>query len=853
MPTVYNGIGTWYYGKRRIHRLKGVCNFCHAVGELQSYDTTLYFVVFFVPILPLSRKRVLEACPYCNRHRVVSLKKWEQSKSEDIARLLEKLEQNPDDRDTIQVALSLAIAYQDAALFEKLANSLAAHRLEDPALQAQLGGAYAYFAKQPEAEAAYRASLAVEDNSVVRRQLALVLLKQGRPDDAVPYIRDILENKIKEESWLVYYLIEAYQAQGMHQQALDLMNLRDAAFPELVADKGVQKQRKTSLRYLNSGKKIKSAYLTESGKAGYQEGNWTSYIPRLIPPVIIVALLCWYLGAALYIGQSRTVYLVNGWERPYTVLVNGQPYSLMQSSATAIRVPEGEIRIERADPSVPLEAEECRVGTPFYSRPFLNRTFVINPDQLAVLGLERIEYSQNPRRGPQPEFVLGKLLQSYDGVDYPFTTPPATIKVKQGQTVTKVHLAVVPGMTASQRRQAARQMLDQKERLAFEKRLVLWNPKEDLLLRSLLDELPAEEAIELLKVRLGDRPLLVEWHRSYQDVMEKAKRTEQLRAYYDGLAAEIKQDPNVLYLQARLEDEDLDKAEQMLKQAASARPPSAYAMNALGYHAMARGDFAEAYRWSSEVIAAAPQIESLRLAHRAVLLGAGKYDELLKLLEQEKVKSAEQFPLLMQEIVAYAALGNIVKAQGVIDEVMKSLEQAGDGPTRQAMQSGMQSLVCCARGDEAGFLKVADRFPELNPFAAAFLRGKFEEATQVDKKDRTSLPQHGLLFLAAAKSGNRKFADEQFQIILKELENGPRHTRQIGQMLAGQKPLNVDTVLRQPIDVKEKPVLLAVVAQRYPDSAGKLIPLAKKLNFAPEPTALCLRKMLGQTRPVERK
>src|SRR5262245_36941878 len=125
MPTVHNGIGTWYYGKRRIHRLKGVCGSCQRVGELVSYDTTLYFVVFFVPILPLSRKRVLEQCPHCHRHRVISLKKWEQSKSQDIARLLEKLEQNPDDRETIQVALSLAVAYQDAALFDKLANSLA--------------------------------------------------------------------------------------------------------------------------------------------------------------------------------------------------------------------------------------------------------------------------------------------------------------------------------------------------------------------------------------------------------------------------------------------------------------------------------------------------------------------------------------------------------------------------------------------------------------------------------------------------------------------------------------------------------------------------------------------------------
>ena len=54
MPTVHDGIGTWYYGKRRIHRYKSTCSFCQRVGELESYDTTLYFVIFMIPLIPLS-------------------------------------------------------------------------------------------------------------------------------------------------------------------------------------------------------------------------------------------------------------------------------------------------------------------------------------------------------------------------------------------------------------------------------------------------------------------------------------------------------------------------------------------------------------------------------------------------------------------------------------------------------------------------------------------------------------------------------------------------------------------------------------------------------------------------------
>src|SRR5262249_35635642 len=98
MPTVINGIGTWYYGKRHVHRHKATCGFCHNMGELESYDTTLFFVFVFVPIIPLGKKRILEACPYCRKHRAMPLRKWKASKKRDTEELLQQLRASPDDR-----------------------------------------------------------------------------------------------------------------------------------------------------------------------------------------------------------------------------------------------------------------------------------------------------------------------------------------------------------------------------------------------------------------------------------------------------------------------------------------------------------------------------------------------------------------------------------------------------------------------------------------------------------------------------------------------------------------------------------------------------------------------------------
>ena len=59
MPQVVNGCGTWYYGKKNLQQYQGVCRACGALTTLSSYDTRLYAVVFFIPLIPLARKRII--------------------------------------------------------------------------------------------------------------------------------------------------------------------------------------------------------------------------------------------------------------------------------------------------------------------------------------------------------------------------------------------------------------------------------------------------------------------------------------------------------------------------------------------------------------------------------------------------------------------------------------------------------------------------------------------------------------------------------------------------------------------------------------------------------------------------
>ena len=65
MPQTVNGVGTHYYGRKDASNRIGTCGHCHAHGQLNSYTTRLWFVIVFIPIIPLKRVRVLDECLRC--------------------------------------------------------------------------------------------------------------------------------------------------------------------------------------------------------------------------------------------------------------------------------------------------------------------------------------------------------------------------------------------------------------------------------------------------------------------------------------------------------------------------------------------------------------------------------------------------------------------------------------------------------------------------------------------------------------------------------------------------------------------------------------------------------------------
>src|SRR5207237_9524473 len=133
-----------------------------------------------------------------------------------------------------------------------------------------------------------------------------------------------------------------------------------------------------------------------------------------------------------------------------------------------------------------------------------------------------------------------------------------------------------------------------------------WEPNDIPYLYWVLGKLPGEEPLAFLRTHVHERPIQVEWHRAYQELTRKAHPGENLVPAYRQLVAETRENPDALYLLARLLDDDEKEAETLLRRGATATPPSAYATYALAYECLEQGRFDDAVNWGEKSLRLAP-------------------------------------------------------------------------------------------------------------------------------------------------------------------------------------------------------------------------------------------------------
>ena len=830
MPYTVNGIGTWYYGKKNEHSHQGVCEFCGKHTQLKSYETTKFFVFAFIPIIPLGKKRVIDQCSICRKHRVVSLKDWERSLKQIVDSQYQRWIQDPNNT-SAAVELFKSIAYfRDVDSLNSVARDVRMHCSDNAQILNALGLVHTFLNKFDEAEDFFRSSLALTKDIKVEENLAEALMKNLKPDQAKPYVEHIIQEKIKDRLYYIYLLIESYQYVGDHKSALEVIEKCENAFPELKDKKPLRTYRKKSQRNYNKSRRIKGSLISERSEK--RERKLSFILPNFIFPAIVVLGLMLYIISSFLMGLSREVYLVNGLDTSYTVEINGKEVKLLPNIRETVKVREGIIKVDILD--LDLEPDEksmtVDIKTSFWSRPFNKPIYIINPDKVAVLQWQETQYAADEKdnEGYEPEYryYTGQYFYELDKVDYLFTEFPESIemgvrKIRKTQLIQLSKSEIdtyFSDILASLGSDGAKSYLEAR---------LNHDPDNELNIYLYLSYFDPDSAIEFLKAGLDERPLLINWHRIYQTYMEIYKPMHDLHEEYSAYLEKEKDNKALYYLLSRTLL-DPKEAEKLLIKSIEGNDPCPYGYYGLAYQKLSDGDYEQAFFYAQKAIEALPEQDSVNMVWEEALWAQGEYDLLLEKNKQQQRLNPYDGASIAQEVCLYMAKGDLDSAKNTISTFINRISSL-DSDVSKSWEKYLNGVLAYCSGDVTKYVNSIEELESSQfTFEKAFIKGDFDNASKIAVDNDFVATYFLLLYLA---DNNPDSASRYLQQAIDKFKKGDKTDQLLADYLSGERSFDLDEVKSIVVLPDTKCIVMAALGKLNPDYQEDLYTFAKKLNY----------------------
>ncbi|OGV66954.1 MAG: hypothetical protein A3K19_03540 [Lentisphaerae bacterium RIFOXYB12_FULL_65_16] len=838
MPAVYNGIGTWYYGKHNRFEHPGQCENCKRGGMLASYDTTEYFVVLFIPLFPIRKRRVIDECPACHKHRVIPLKEWLELRTKTFAELEAKYLQDRTSVDTARELIRALAGLQDAARFRKRAPHIAQALSGNEEILRLLGGVYAYFGDQAEAEDLFRKALAISDTPASRERLAESLVRQGKPEAAEPLLQHVVSQKAQDGLWCLILLAEGYQAKGLHDQALHVLDQCQAILPAVANDKAFRRLRKLSEKNRISRKPVKSSALSTNSRVG--DAGAGLILARYVGPALGAVLLTAYLVASYHQGRARDIYLVSGLEQPYRVRCNGVEYTLAPGRAETATVDEGSLSIEAVD-ATPIPAQAVTIATPFWRRIFLNRTFVVNPDRAAVLVWQKTYYAPEGKDAPEGETRLfaGAPLHEFRGLDYRFEDFPESLHMSSNSgAVARERVTLFPSKGNGPTAQWF--LLTTVERLAglepaanAAAAFLSCVPDSYIHLRFLEDRLDDAQMLKALTPVLDRKPVAVSCHIAYQQARERATPDWDLAGEYRKRLDADPGNPDLLYLAGRAMASPQDGLA-LMRQAAESPTPTPFALQYLATRALYAGDLRAAVANSARACTAAPDNARFTAHLIRSLLAAGQYDEAARGIQECTKAQPKDWAWQAMYLQCCVLQKRVAEAQSTVDRLAQDAEQQSGAEYGKALRTSLETRLAYYAGDFERFktLTAASEDPD-DAFAVAVTNGDLPAAAKMlDQFQRGDKLEAALTLYVAAKlraeaALAKEFLDKSVELLRAQSPSG----RTAADMLCGAVPVDAETVANLRLGHETMRLVMVAIGQARPECRPVCFPVAQRLNF----------------------
>ncbi len=857
MPTTVNGIGTHYYGKRDAAKRPGTCQHCGASGQLESYTTRLWFVIIFIPVIPLKRVRILDCCPSCSRHWVANPEQYEMSRQLAVSGALEKHREQPA-VETAMIAHAQLLSFhmhKEADLFREGALS----QFQDNAdLLAGFASHLDQTGRWTEATPLYEQAFALKPTlPEVRYSLGWRRTNENKLDEAFE-LYDYLRQPGAGQSFNIApldVLAQAYQKAGNHAKALELWAVCLRELPSVGEQHAFRKLIEKSEKALGLESSLLPAKsFSVRGLFDSKSGTHAPWV-RWAAFGSIAALLfvVGMAGMNEYRRTHRTLHVINGFAQPVQVTIDGGP-PVTITQRTPIALSEGTHQLVLSGPVTKQQPIELHSG--YWSRWTHSPIWVFNVEKLAAVRADTIYYAIVPRP-PESKWLGDSELSFVPHVDYEFTDPPQQMRVEgKNTTVTKIHvgLSPTPPSTTFLGLTGGSSAHDSNVALTFAEGHLTRSPNDDslLLMYATRPKGAANElrVLEFLKAGLWRKPISIGWHRAYQHQKSIAANEAALAAEYD---AQLAQDPNdsaLLYLRGRV---GATRAEQLkfFRLAGEKDPQSGWPSMALAYDAANRGEWREAKVWCDKAEATLRADQSFRMLRHVVKMANGETGPLE--LEYRQQLQGQDFVVIMTSAFR---LADVLAAQGKHDEARQAIRQwwatLTQGSPSPDNATAFDLMLDYVTGNTEGFLKHKDQHnPKTLPlyqFQFLLAVGQPEAAAKIEGLDEFANEWPELLALSVSFSlaGNAAEADAWLTKACDKMNEGDSDARRAAALLQGDRtPTNDDLDEISP-RITDAPLLLAALAQRFPDGRRKLNQRAEQLNISRQPPYLLTKKAIEQ-------
>ncbi|MBN2686503.1 MAG: hypothetical protein JXR40_14575 [Pontiellaceae bacterium] len=558
-------------------------------------------------------------------------------------------------------------------------------------------------------------------------------------------------------------------------------------------------------------------------------------IPYLVPLIIILSILWSTYSGAVKDGKAREIWLVNGSLSSYTVQIDGTDYPIRAQSTKPIELPMGKHTVQIKDRLLPTEPFTFEYDIPFNERVNDENALVLNPDGLAILVVTGVPYvadNANITRDPEPRFdyKFGQNWYVIPNIDWAFSPEKERIDMPAGVNITyKNQLSLIEMSSYEESLSVLLAVGGGDAAPAISEQALRIHPESDeayLLLAAARSE--NETAFDNeLKTLLSQRPVLIEWHRFYQEMIEQTNPQHDLVQEYQALLDAEPNNPALLYLRGRIEP-DAEKAEPFFLAAEEGGNGRGYGYNALAYEALIQMEFQHAYSYAQKSIRAKNSLPRFATLYNAACLAVGNYQPLLESIREQKQKDPNNGDLVAEELRYLYLMKNRTEAAKVSAEFLAGLVNKSE---REIWNDYFSAVRYYIAGDIDSHLKALEAaFPEDAAYHKAIHEGNAADyLEELKKAENTDVTLYLIAYGAAMHHQQDETAERALQAAIDLLDEQPK----LHDYLTGANNPTPEMLVEETILPNVKLLFATTLGFLHPEQREAYFEIARKCNFSP--------------------